>query len=131
MCKSIKLFSIILIVSLFAASCQKSGSKIITNGSWMVSLYMDDNKDETSDFFGYTFDFNSDGTLKVTLPSGVTNNGAWSFDDSSSKYKITISGNDKLDKINDDWLIVSKSNDLIELKDDNTTKIELLNFKKK
>jgi hypothetical protein len=131
MCRSIKLFSILLTVSLFAASCQKSGSKIITKGSWMVSLFMEDNKDETSDFFGYTFDFNSDGTLMVTLPTGIINTGRWSYDDNSSKYKIMISRNDKLDKVNDEWIIVSKSNDLIELKDDSSTKNELLNFKKK
>ena len=114
-------------------SCNKPAVRIIESGIWMVSLYTEDSKDETSEFAGYKFDFNKNELLTVTMTiAGSTNtvNGTWTYDDASSKYRISISGTGNLDKVNGDWTIISKSKDLIELKDDNPTKKEFLNFKK-
>ena len=118
-------------LSVLFFSCKKSPSKIIQSGTWAVSLYMHDNKDETSDFDFYIFDFKKDKTLVVTLPSGALALGSWNYDDGISKYRISISGTDKLDKINDEWLLISASSSRIELQDDNLNKNELLSFRKR
>jgi hypothetical protein len=44
---------------------------------------------------------------------------------------MTISGNDQMDELTDDFLIVSISVSEIALKDDNLTKIKELKFAKK
>lgn len=112
-------------------SCEKKAERIITKGTWMVSLYSESGKDETSDFTGFVFEFKSNGTLAATKPNGEIVIGSWSYDDAATKYIISISATDKLDKLNDNWIIVSKSSELIELQDDNAAKNELLNFKKR
>ncbi len=114
-------------------SCNKPAVRIIERGTWMVSLFTEDSKDETSGFEGYKFDFNKNEVLIVTMSligSTKTVNGTWVYDDATPKYRISISGTGNLDKINDDWTIISKSTDLIELKNDNLAKKEILNFKK-
>jgi hypothetical protein len=128
---SLKIFFMLLAFSAVLSSCQKKAERIIEGGTWTVGLYMEDNKDETSDFNGYTFEFKKGGTFAATLPTSAIINGTWSYDNNSTKYKFSISGTDKLDKINDDWLIISKSSSLIELKNFNSSKNELLSFKKK
>lgn len=124
------LFLVVLITIAFA-SCKKTAVKIITTGTWTVGLYYENGNDETDNFLGYVFDFKTNGTMAVTKPSGDIVNGSWSYDDGASKYIISISGSGALDKVNNSWLIVSKSSSLIELKDDNITKDDRISFKKK
>ena len=121
--------SILLSFTLF--SCNKSATAIITNGTWFVSMYMDDNKDETSDFTGYVFDFKSSGSLSVTTGSGATVFGTWNYDNNALKYNIFISGTGALDKIKGGWVIISKSKTLLQLRDDDPSKNNMLNFKKR
>lgn len=120
---------------LFAA-CHKSSDDDSNNpssgntpsGKWAVHYYWDKDKDETSDFSGYSFEFQSNGTFVAGIPGGSTVNGSWST--SSSKLTISITGNDKLDNLSDDWLIIEQTDNLIKLKDDNDTHLEELHFKK-
>lgn len=130
--KSLRNYFIVTLVTFtIFSSCSKKPNKVIERGTWYVSLYMNSGKDETSDFSGYIFDFKKDGTLAVTLNTGNVVTGTWTYTESSSKYKIAISGTDKLDKISDEWFIVSTSSSIIELKDDNLSNEDILNFKKK
>lgn len=130
--KTLRNYFIITILSItILSSCSKKPNKVIERGNWYVSLYLNSSKNETSDFAGYIFDFKKDGTLAVTLNTGAVVMGTWTYTESSSKYKITISGTDKLDKISSEWFIVSTSSSLIELKDDNSSNEDLLNFTKK
>jgi hypothetical protein len=119
-----------LLTILFFTGCTNNPS---TNpsigGTWKVSYYFDNGKDETSDFNGYLFEFQSDGVL-VAKFSGQTVRGTWSENTSSNKFIINISGNDRLDDTTDDWLIISKTATSIQLKDDNTSKNEQLHFSK-
>lgn len=98
------------------------------SGTWKVTYFYDD-KDETSDFNGYTFDFKSDGKFVATFSSNTVT-GTWSEDKSSNKLIINISGTKALEEIDDDWLILEKTSTSIKLKDDNTTKNEQVNFTK-
>lgn len=98
-------------------------------GNWKVTYYWDKDKDETNDFSGYTFDFQSDGTL-VGKIGGTTYQGTWSENNSSNKLILTITGTKALDDMTDDWLIQEKTSSSIKLKDDNTEHLEELYFER-
>jgi hypothetical protein len=123
------LSSLVILISLLA-SCNHSDddmntlSNAATAGKWKIAFYFD-KKDETSDFSGYTFNFNTDGT--ATAQKGATTvAGTWSV--SGSKFILDFGGDPVLDELNDDWLIVEKTNSSIKLKDDNSLQDDQLNF---
>jgi hypothetical protein len=136
------LFLLALTVSL--VSCSKSNdvnpSSSSTNkteqvsGNWTVTYYFDSGKDETSDYSGYSFAFNPDGSLQAMLGSS-TFTGTWRIGDSSSsddsssnRLVISISGNKEMDHLQDDWLIEKLTDSQISLKDDNISSGEILRF---
>lgn len=111
--------------------------------TWQVSSYIDNGKDETSKFSGYSFTFSENGILTATN-SGTTFTGTWLIgsdhsgsDDSShqsgddNKLIINITGNYQMDELSDDFLIGSISETEIVLSDDNPLKIKELRFIKK
>ena len=109
-------------------------SKDQVTGNWKVSYYYDNGKDETSDFSGYTFTFAADGIV-TAYSSGQDYAGTWSIgeagDDSSSssnKLVISLSGNDRVRDLSDDWVILSLKGDEIRLKDDSSNSVEELHF---
>jgi hypothetical protein len=120
-----KLFLGLCLLSLFS-SCSK---EITIEGVWKVVHYIDSGKDETSNFTGYSFDFQTGGTLVAKLPSG-TKTGTWNENSSSKKLSIKISGEAKLDKISDDWIIVEKTASSMRFKDDNASSDEELHLTK-
>lgn len=91
-------------------------------GKWKVVEYVEDGNDETHHFNGYTFDFESSGTLTATY-SGGTNSGTWSVvrNDGKEKMVILISGTDALDEMMDDWVIAELTNKRMQLEDDSNT----------
>jgi hypothetical protein len=128
-----------LVCSLFFFSaCHKSEDNIgnnnnntdLTNGSWRVTLFTDSGNDETADFSGYSFTFNSDGTLNA-VKSAVTKTGSWS---KGSKFNIDLGvksdSNKPLGELTDDWHILSISSNEIKLGDDNPASGEALTFSK-
>ena len=98
------------------------------SGTWRITSFIDSGQDETSDFTGYEFTFNSNGTLVATNGSN-TLNGTWSVtddssnDDSSSDDDIDfniffpVPESNNFEDLNDDWDIVSTSSTKIELID--------------
>ena len=91
---------------------------LINGGSWRVTYFWDKDKDETSDFSGYTFIFEEGGIFKATK-SGTSISGTWQLNSSSNKLIINTSVATKpLDELNDDWIILNKSDKKIELQDD-------------
>lgn len=104
-------------------------------GTWKVSYYYDRVKDETSNYNSYSFNFLADGTIAVS--SGTqTFQGTWSLqmsDDDTNpgqRFVINLSGTEDLMKLTDDWVIVQYTSSEIWLKDDNTTQVEELRFKR-
>ncbi len=108
------------------AACTKSNDDNVNpdnkveqvSGNWTVSYFFDSGKDETSDFSGYSFDFNSNGVLTAS-GNGNTFTGAWwigsnSSDDDNSSNKLNIS-------------ITGTSNE-IRLRDDGDDSDEVLHF---
>ena len=88
----------------------------LTDGVWYVTYFFDD-YDETSDFTGYTFTFNADGT--ALADNGMQTSGSWSTytDSGVEKLDLNFGTMDPLEELQDDWEILSVSADLIELRD--------------
>jgi hypothetical protein len=134
-----------LIILLIVVSCSNSSANDITpsgtsqnlnEGVWTVSYFEERGKNETSKFNGYQLTFDSGGVF-ILKNSSNTFTGSWSVsnnsDDSSnstSRLIIYVSGNDAADQLQDDWIIVSQTNNSLELQDDSTNHSETLKLKK-
>ncbi|OYW19043.1 MAG: hypothetical protein B7Z54_04750 [Sphingobacteriales bacterium 12-47-4] len=126
------LFLSILLVSCTSRLDDNSNtSQVATSGSWRVTLFTDSGNDETTDFAGYTFTFNDNGTISA-VKNGTTQSGTWLV--TSSKFNIDlgpkIDANKPLGELTDDWKILSSSNTEIRLTDDNASSNEFLTFTK-
>lgn len=100
------------------------------SGTWRITNFNDSGQNETSDFNGYDFTFNSDGSLVATNGSN-TMTGTWSVTDDSNSSSDDSNDDDDIDfniffpvpesndfeDLNDDWDIVSTSSTRIELID--------------
>ncbi len=123
--KTIK--TVILGITFLSAlgSCNKdsnidptNSANVLKEGTWKVTLYKDDNQDETSYFQGYSFDFQDGGVVSATS-SSQTVNGTWNTRKDSGKTKLDLNFDDifNFDELDDDWEIVSQTATKIELKD--------------
>ncbi|WP_250433126.1 hypothetical protein [Hanstruepera flava] len=96
-------------------------------GTWRITSFIDSGQDETHDFTGYGFLFRSNGELIATHSSGSSLTGSWfisnsnSNDDSNSDIDFNIffnvSDSSNFEDLNDDWDIVSHSDNMIKLRD--------------
>lgn len=95
------------------------------SGTWRISNFNDSGQNETSDFTGYSFEFNSNGTLVASNGSNTVN-GSWSVTDSSSSSSdddidfnifFQVPNDSDFEDLNDDWDVVSISSNKIELID--------------
>ena len=127
------LYSLTLLALLGACSKWQSNQKQITNistdGTWIVSSYIDDGDDETSDYTTFRFNFLEDGVLHATdLLSSNSNPyvGTWSLTDSNSNdddnlddldFNINFTVSNQLDDLSDDWDIISYTDTEIKLID--------------
>ena len=134
-------------MAMFAfTSCKKDSVKTIqqvetdmATGTWVITNYNDSGSNETSDYNGYTFQFNSNGTITATNGSN-TYSGSWSVSDSNSNddsqddvdFNIYFGSPAVLVELNDDWDILSNGSTKLELKDvsGGTGETDLLTFEK-
>ncbi|WP_233702489.1 hypothetical protein [Hyunsoonleella flava] len=99
------------------------------SGAWRITNFNDSGQNETSDFNGYDFTFNADGSLVATIGSN-TLTGTWSVtddsnssDDSSNDDDIDfniffpVSEDNDFEDLNDDWDVVTTTSTRIELID--------------
>lgn len=97
----------------FSVGCKKfvdnqkeqAAMSFITNGHWKVEAYLIDTTSITSDFDGYKFKFNDDGTVSGVNEAG-SQAGTWAGD--VTDYSITSefpSAGDPLQKLNGHWVI--------------------------
>ena len=107
-------------------------SEIMEQGDWQITRFEDSGVDQTNDFNGYTFVFNTDGTV-VASNGNQTVNGTWNIFDDSSNSSSDDDGNSSDDDdfildfavpessdfedLNDEWDFISVSNTKIELID--------------
>ena len=97
---------------------------IIISNNWAVTYYFDD-KDETDDYQGYTFLFESSGTL-FAINGESEIQGSWSISSSESSdddsnddvdFNIVFANPPELEELSDDWDIQQYSELRIELRD--------------
>ena len=105
-----------------------------TSGTWRVTLYNEDGSVQTSDYSGYNFSFNSDGSLAATN-GGSTQTGTWSTvtDSGSTKMNLMFGASDgPFESISEDWRVLSVSTTKIALKhlSGGDGSIDLLTFEK-
>jgi len=107
------------------------------SGEWNVSSYFDSGKDETSNYSGYTFTFNIDGTLTASS-SSTSYTGTWRIgdkssddDNSSNRFIVSITGNKQMVDLSNDWLIVTITDSQMSFKDDNSSSMEQMTFSRK
>lgn len=98
---------------------------IVESGNWRITNFIDSGENKTSDFTGYDFLFNADGSLIATNGTD-TLDGTWSVtDDNSSSDDEDIDFNiffpvpdtNDFEDLNDDWDIISSTSTKIELID--------------
>ena len=115
---------ITLFLALTASMCDddddSSGASDVSNslkvGTWVITYYFDQ-VDETSDFAGYEFTFNDDGTAVATVGATSTN-GTWSVENSSSgerKLNLDFGTSSPLDELEEDWKILESNSNRIKL----------------
>lgn len=91
-------------------------SNVITNGTWYISYFFEDDDNETSDYLGYNFTFSVTGTITVVKASATTN-GSWSNYIDSGDDILDLNFNDSnLDELEEDWEITEYSSTVIKLK---------------
>lgn len=129
--------AVFFIIAGLAISCSKSDSNenvntVISQGNWIVHLYTKNGTNETSSYSGYVFTFAQGGTMTV-VKGATTYTGTWAVVQDSGKTKLVITWTSiglpsALSEIDEDWLLVSSSDTLIELEDGNSSKDVDLHF---
>nr|WP_321234074.1 hypothetical protein [uncultured Psychroserpens sp.] len=101
----------------------------VQSGTWRITNFNDSGQNETSDFNGYDFSFNADGSLLASNGSN-TMTGTWSVTDDSNSSSDDSNDDDDIDF--NIFFPVSESNDFEDLNDDwdvvmtSSTRIELI-----
>ncbi len=102
----------------------------LTTGVWYVTYYFDD-VEETDNFGGYEFTFNTDQTAQATNGSNTVS-GNWSINDDDTPDLVLFFGEtDPFDELDEDWEILEATDEIIRLQDisgDGTT--DLLTFER-
>lgn len=97
-----------------------NSSSILTDGTWHISYFFN-NIDETSNYSGYNFTFNSNGTV-VAVKGTSTIGGSWStFVNSGQDILLLKFDNDKLDDLDDDWKITEYTTANFRLKNESSS----------
>lgn len=108
---------------------QQTISGIKTNlqtGTWRITKFMEEDRDETDHFTDFDFTFEPNGTL-VASDGTDTFLGNWSITDSDFSdsdendddlnFNINFNLTNEFESLNEDWNFVSRSSTKIELED--------------
>lgn len=109
---------------------QNALENMITNGTWIVTRYLENGSDITSSFSGYSFKFNSNGTVTGTNTSNVVN-GTWTGDVNTKTIISNFpSAINPIDKLNAEWKIIDSYPDSVAAKTTINANINILNLHK-
>lgn len=87
----------------------------LTTGNWYLTYYFDD-YDETNDFNGYEFTFDTDNTAEATNGSNTVN-GTWIIAGSNNdNLSLFFGNNNPFDELDEDWSILEITSEVIRLK---------------
>ena len=93
----------------------------VANSTWVVASFMHDGVDVTADFASYRVVFAEDGTVGILNTDGTSIvTGTWEvgYDDGGVKLWLTVNDDTQLYDFDEDWYVVSHTNDRIELSED-------------
>jgi len=111
-----RVFLMGILIGLFVLACDDEDSPTIddvqlhqslTTGTWRVTYFFDE-KDETTDFDGFVFVFNDNGTAIATKNSTPAY-GSWSIEKSSDgtvKLILYFGSVVPLDELDEDWKVL-------------------------
>lgn len=108
----------------FESDCQggTGGDDTLTqsltaNGSiWIVGSYMEDTDDQTSDYNGYQFEFDTNGT--ITVSGAEMSKGIWASLSNGTDMLIDFGPEAPLEELNDeDWEVLSVTSTEVQLRD--------------
>lgn len=112
------IFSFLTILTSCSSDDVTSTSNTSINGTWKVKSFIDNkNRDRTSYYTAYNFDFKTSGELLVSS-SSIKYNGTYSsvMDSGKQKFYITITtSDDEIDDLNEDWILAEKTETTIKL----------------
>lgn len=91
-------------------------STVLTSGSWRVSYFSEDGDDQTSDYLGSNFTFNSNWTIQI-VKNANSSSGTWNnyMDSGENKLNLTFSSS-YFDELEEDWNIIEYNQTVIRLK---------------
>jgi hypothetical protein len=88
----------------------------LTTGVWYITYFFDD-FDETSNYNGYEFTFQTDNTAQATNGTNTVP-GTWMFEGGNTPDLTLFFGTtDPFDELDDDWDIIEATNEIIRLRD--------------
>jgi hypothetical protein len=91
----------------------------MTNGKWKVSNFSTNGNNETQVFYGYAFQFNSNGTV-FAVREGRTDIGGWSMVTNDGQNELNIKFPlAPLDELNEDWHVKEMNSNLVILEHTN------------
>ena len=129
---------ILLFVSFLAfTSCSKdneapSTKSIIHQGKWKIVLFNDNGAVETSNYSGYEFTFNTNGSVSA-VKNGSTVTGNWNAGTDESLNKLTLNFPllSPLTELNEQWTFLEKSYSVFKLEHINSEgQTEVVTFQK-
>src|SRR5882762_5113982 len=90
--------------------------KIMTDGVWVVTRYLENDTNITSSFSGYVFQFKSDGTVTGTKQDSTVN-GVWAGDVNTRTITSNFpSAGNPVNKLNSIWKITDSYPDSVAAK---------------
>jgi hypothetical protein len=109
-----------------------SNNSTTVTGNFAITKFTDSNpfEDKTADFAGYTFKFTEDGKI-IATKDGTSTQGTYTEKPSheGEGAKLTISfSSQSLNSLNKSWLIETITDTNINLKDDDPSANEVLQF---
>lgn len=121
-----KLIPALLLVLFAFASCTKSDDTQakVTNGTWYVAFYEAPEPgtltpvDNTSEFAGYTFEFNDNNEWIIHPPIGSSVTAAWDVTNNDTNVKLKILDPDAvapIDALIGNWDVLEKTDQLLSL----------------
>jgi len=127
-----------LLGSVLSNSCKKYVQQqeqnalvnLITNGTWIVTRYLENGSDITSSFSGYVFQFQANGIVSGTK-GGTSSQGTWSGDINTRTITSDFpSAGSPLDKLNSVWKITDSYSDSVAANTTLDSSFNILNLHK-
>ena len=104
----------------------------ITNGDWQIHQFIEGSMDITTQFYGYSFKFEEQGTVHAKYIGSIVANGTWVGD--VNNYTINSnfpSVSDPLIKLNGTWKLTDTYWDYVEAEMTTSTGKNILHLIKK